>query len=76
MVETQDWDQTYHLRRSAEVLAKFCKSLRSPGNLLKLMHAESLDLAWKSLIYNLPRGVLSFAVRASIDFLPNQSRLF
>ena len=53
----------------------YINPLVQQGNLLKLMHVESLDLTWRSLIYNLTRGVLSFAVRASIDFLPTLSNL-
>ena len=42
---------------------------------LKLLHLEPCDLTWRSLIFDLPRGVLSFAVRSSIDFLPCLSNL-
>ncbi len=45
------------------------------GNLLKLIESESSDLTWRSIIYNLPRGVLSFAVRSAIDFLPTFNNL-
>ena len=53
----------------------YIKPLVQQGNLLKLIEAENADLTWKSIIYDLPRGVLSFAVRASIDFLPTFSNL-
>lgn len=45
------------------------------GNFLKLIESESSDLTWRSIIYNLPRGVLSFAVRSAIDFLPTFNNL-
>ena len=45
------------------------------GNLLKLENFESTDLAWKSSMYNLPKGVLSFAARAAIDVLPTPDNL-
>jgi hypothetical protein len=45
------------------------------GNLLKLIESEHSDLTWRSIIYDLPRGVMSFAVRASIDFLPTFTNL-
>ena len=51
------------------------KPLLVQGNMLKLIDAENSDLTWKSIIYNLPRGVLSFAVKATIDFLPTFTNL-
>ena len=53
----------------------YIKPLVQQGNLLKLIEAENADLTWKSIIYDLPRGVLSFADHASIDFLPTFSNL-
>ncbi len=53
----------------------YIRPLLQQGNLLKLLHLQSSDLTWRSMIYNLPRGVLSFAVRATIDFLPTFSNL-
>ena len=53
----------------------YIQPLLQQGSLLKLLHLQVYDLTWRSLIYNLPRGVLSFAVRASIDFLPTFSNL-
>ena len=49
--------------------------LKQQGNLLKLAEEMNADLDWKSSAYNLPRGVLSFAIRASIDVLPNPTNL-
>lgn len=54
----------------AEFWQKYINPLVQQGNLLKLIEAENADLTWISIIYDLPRGVLSFAVRTSIDFLP------
>ena len=45
------------------------------GELLRLAHLESYDITWKSIIYSLPRGILSFAAQASIDFLPTRCNL-
>jgi hypothetical protein len=45
------------------------------GNMLKLIESEQSDLTWRSIIYDMPRGVMSFAVRASIDFLPTFNNL-
>ncbi len=36
---------------------------------------ENSDLEWKSYMYNLPKGVLSFATRACIDVLPTGDNL-
>ena len=43
--------------------------------MLEVISAEQSDLNWRSIIYDLPKGVLSFAVRSSIDFLPTLSNL-
>ena len=53
----------------------YIKPLVQQGNLLKLIEAENADLTWRSIIYDLPRGVLSFGVHASIDLLSTFSIL-
>ena len=53
----------------------YIEPLVKQGNLLKLIELENNDLTWRSIMYNLPRGVLSFAVRASIDCLPTPDNL-
>jgi hypothetical protein len=40
------------------------------GNLFALLQAESEGITWKSYMWNLSRGVLKFALNASIDTLP------
>ena len=45
------------------------------GNFIKILSLEQCDLSWKSLIYSLPKGVLQFAINASIDSLPSFSNL-
>jgi hypothetical protein len=45
------------------------------GRMLELISDEKSDLRWRSIIYNLPTGVLSFAVRSCIDFLPTFTNL-
>ena len=45
------------------------------GNLLRLVESESSDLTWKSVVYDLLKGVLSFAVRSTINFLPTFNNL-
>ena len=44
--------------------------LAKQGQLMNVLEVENSDLTWKSIMYNLPKGLLSFAVRASTDSLP------
>ena len=53
----------------------YVKPLLQQGRMLEFISAENSDLTWRSIIYDLPRGVLSFAVRSAIDFLPTLSNL-
>ena len=46
-------------------------SLSKQGNLMKLLEEEESDLTWRSAMYGLPKGLLSFAARAAIDCLPS-----
>ena len=50
-------------------------SLIQQGKMLEFIYFEQSKLTWHSIICDLPRGVLSFAVRSSIDFLPTLSNL-
>ena len=56
-----------------------CRSKIAPlvfqGDFLKLVEIEKGDLTWRSLIFNLPKGVLSFITRAAIDALPTADNL-
>jgi hypothetical protein len=45
------------------------------GNLFSLLQAESKCITWKSYMWNLPCGVLKFALNASIDTLPTFTNL-
>ena len=45
------------------------------GDYLKLVELESGDLTWRSIIFNLPKGVLSFITRAAINALPTADNL-
>jgi hypothetical protein len=51
------------------------KSLTVQGNFLDLLHVENSHITWRSLIYNLPRGILKFAINASIDTLATNAYL-
>ena len=51
------------------------KHLLVQGRFLEILHIEKTHISWRSLIYNLPRGVLQFAVNASIDTLATNANL-
>ena len=51
------------------------KGLTVQGRFLDLLHLEGTHLTWRSIMYNLPRGVLQFAVNASIDTLATNANL-
>ena len=53
----------------------YIKPLLQQGNLLKIIDLEQCDLTWRSIIYDLLRRVLSFAVRSAIDYLPTFKNL-
>ena len=42
---------------------------------LVMLEIENGDLTWRSIIYSLPRGVLSFITRAAINCLPTADNL-
>ena len=58
-----------------EFWSDYIRPLLQQANFLKLIESEQNDLTWRSIIYDMPRGVMSFAVRASIDYLPTFSNL-
>ena len=45
------------------------------GDFLKLVALEEGDLTWRSIIFDLPKGVLSFLARAAINSLPTSDNL-
>ena len=45
------------------------------GSLLRLLEIEKSDLTWKSFCFNMPKNLLSFAIRSSIDCLPTPDNL-
>jgi hypothetical protein len=49
--------------------APFC-GYTMQGNLFALLQAESEAITWKSYMWNLPHGVLKFALNASITPTP------
>ena len=51
------------------------KELVVQGRFLDLVAAEKSHISWRSYIYDLPRGVLQFAVNASIDTLCTNANL-
>ena len=51
------------------------KDLTVQGRFLELLHLEQSHLSWRSLIYDLPRGILQFAINATIDTLATNANL-
>jgi hypothetical protein len=45
------------------------------GNLFALLPNENKSIMWKSYMWDLPCGVLQFAVNSSIDMLPTFTKL-
>jgi hypothetical protein len=45
------------------------------GNLFALLQAENESITWKSYTWDLPHGVLKFAVNSSMDTLPTFTNL-
>ena len=45
------------------------------GEFINLMQQEKIDTTWKSYIYSVPRGVMSFAMRASTNSLATPDNL-
>ena len=45
------------------------------GEFINLMQREKLDVTWKSFIYSVPRGVMSFAMRAATNALATPDNL-
>ena len=57
------------------IYSSYIRPLIQQGKMLEFIYLEQSDLTWHSIIHNRPRGVVSFAVRSSIDFLPTLSNL-
>ena len=49
--------------------------LLSQGDFARLLVTCETDLSWKSIMFSLPKGVLKFAINASIDSLPSFTNL-
>ena len=49
--------------------------LLNQGETAKLLEACNSDLSWKSIMFSVPKGVLKFAINASIDTLPSFTNL-
>ena len=62
----------------AEVKTKYdnkAKGMKIQGQFGALLEKENNDLDWKSAMYQMPKGVLSFAIRASTNSLPSLDNL-
>ena len=51
------------------------KSLVSQGDFLNLLISEKSNVAWKSFIYGVPKGVMEFAMRSSTNILATPDNL-
>ncbi len=51
------------------------KDLLVQGNFLQILSLENSHVSWKSVIYDLPRGILQFAINATIDTLATNANL-
>ena len=79
---SRDWKKTKTLIKKS--LVDECKirwkevvePLLVQGEFMKIVYLENTDVSWKSLIYNLPQGVLKFAANAAIDSLPSAKNLY
>jgi hypothetical protein len=51
------------------------KTLTVQGRFLEILALENSSVSWKSVMYDLPRGILQFAVNAGIDSLATNANL-
>ena len=51
------------------------QALLTQGSFLKFLHLEQTDASWKSFLYSLPKGVMSFVIRFFFDCLPSLATL-
>jgi hypothetical protein len=61
-----------------ETLAMWNKKVQKltlQGDFAKLLIEEQENVTWKSIVNNVPKGVLSFALRASVSGLPTPDNL-
>ena len=45
------------------------------GDFVKLLIEEEENVSWKSIVNNIPKGVLSFALKATVNGLPTPDNL-
>ena len=51
------------------------RSLIMQGNFLSLLIEEDSNVSWKSYLWNMPRGVVKFALNSSLETLPTADNL-
>ena len=51
------------------------RSLIMQGNFLSLLIEEDSNVTWKSYLWNMPRGVVKFALNSSLETLPTADNL-
>ena len=62
-------------RQTDEYWADKVRTLVMQGNFLSLLIEEDTNVSWKSYLWNLPRGVVKFALNSSLDTLPSADNL-
>ena len=62
-------------RKYANKYSDKAETLTFQGEFLNLIKTEQLDVTWKSYIFAVPRGVMSFAMRASTNSLATPDNL-
>ena len=71
MAEAKKKVDTIYRRKSSALVAK----LGFQGEMLKFLQEEEQDVAWKSTIYKVPRGVMAWAARAATNTLATPDNL-
>ena len=51
------------------------RSYTTQGKMLELFALQENDISWQSMIYNLPKGLLQFAMNAALNTLPSPDNL-
>jgi hypothetical protein len=69
------WSGEFFCEEEDDAWAAHVRGYTMQGNLFALLQAENEGITWKSYMWNLPRGVLKFALNASINTLPTFTNL-
>ena len=81
-IHNSTWNQVKRVIKSTleDNVSDYWKGQVEPllvqGQFVKLLLLADDNLTWKSIMYNLPKGVLSFVTNACIDSLPSYTNLY